>query len=92
MTPRPTLPRSLAPLFLAVACIALGGVAVLALDLYRGLADGAFMLVRGTPVTVDDGFRYTLIALGEGLGVLVLLGCAGLMLHLASLTRRTGVK
>ena len=57
------------------------------IDLYRGLADGVFSLVRGKPITAADGFGYRLLVFGESLAVIAMLGCAALMLKLYSLFR-----
>ena len=71
------------------AAMALISGACIGVDLYHGLVDGEFRLVRGNPITQADGFRYGLTAFGETFGVFILAGCTWLMLTLLFLVRRT---
>ena len=80
-------PAVLAVMALLGALLALGAAVYIGVDLYRGLGDGAFLLVRGKPVSAADGFRYWFTLFGEGFSVVVMLGCTALMLKLYSLTR-----
>ena len=73
---------------LAGAAVALISGAFIGIDLYHGLVDGEFRLVRGNPITSADGFRYGFTAFGETLSVVILAGCTGLMLKLFSLVRK----
>lgn len=59
---------------LAGALLSAGGAAWVGLDFYAGLKGGIFYLVRGHPVSAAEGFRYWLLAFGEGLALLTLLG------------------
>lgn len=68
------LPPAVRLALLAGALLAAGGAVWIGTDLVSGLGDGRFELVRSGPVTRDDGFRYWLLACGEGLAVLVLAG------------------
>lgn len=72
----------LALMVLLVAIVALTSAVYLGLDLYRGLFEGGFTLVRGNPISSGDGFRYWLIFFGEGLALATLASCAGLMVYL----------
>lgn len=73
---------------LAGAVIALFSGVLIGIDLYHGIVDGEFRLVRGNPITPADGFRYGFTTFGETLSVVILAGCTGLMLKLFSLVRR----
>ena len=68
---------------LCAALLALGAAIYIGLDLYAGLFGSGFALVRGEPITAADGFRYHMVTFGESLGVLLMLGCAGLMLMIS---------
>ena len=68
---------------LCAALLALGAAIYIGLDLYAGLFGSGFALVRGEPITSADGFRYHMVTFGESLGVLLMLGCAGLMLKIS---------
>ncbi len=76
------LPKYLKPLLLLTALLSLAAAIYIGSDLYAGLTRGVFTLVRGQPVTSADGFRYKLALIGESMGVLLMLGCAGLMLKI----------
>ena len=68
---------------LCAALFALGSSIYICLFLYAGLFGSGFALVRGEPITSADGFRYHMVTFGESLGVLLMLGCAGLMLMIS---------
>lgn len=88
--PNPELnpsPRALSAIALLGALLALAAGGYIGLDLYRGLVDGNFLLVRGKPITPADGFRYWLTAFGEGFGVLCMVFGTWLMLKLYSMSR-----
>ncbi|MDK9725361.1 MAG: hypothetical protein OEL88_10765 [Sterolibacteriaceae bacterium MAG5] len=70
------LPPAIRLVLVAGALLAASGAAWVGADLFSGLGDGTFGLIRGGPVTRDDGFRYWLLVCGEGLAVLVLTGVA----------------
>lgn len=70
------------------ASLSLAAAIYIGIDLYRGLVEGSFSLLRGAPVTHEDGFRFTLIAFGEGLAVVSMLGCAALMVKVHSVVCR----
>ncbi|CAG0977119.1 hypothetical protein RHDC4_01652 [Rhodocyclaceae bacterium] len=70
------LPPAIRLVLIAGALLAAGGAAWIGMDLFSGLGDGGFGLVRGEPVTREDGFRYWLLVGGESLAVLVLTGIA----------------
>ena len=82
-------PRLLGTVILSTALLSLAGAVYIGADLYRGLVEGSFALVRAEPITQADGFRYKLIAFGESLVVLVLLGCTVLMLKVFSVFRKS---
>ena len=68
---------------LCAALLALGAAIYIGFDLCAGLFGSGFALVRGEPITSADGFRYHMVVFGESLGVLLMLGCAGLMLKIS---------
>lgn len=68
------LPKTVQMIVLAGTLLSARGAAWVGMDLYRGLESGTFYLVRGQPVNAADVLRYWLLAFGEGLAVLTLLG------------------
>ena len=72
---------------LCAALLALGAAIYIGFDLYAGMFGNGFALVRGEPITSADGFRYHMAMFGESLGVLLMLGCAGLMLKISLLLK-----
>ena len=72
---------------LCTALLALGAAIYIGFDLYAGMFGNGFALVRGEPITSADGFRYHMAMFGESLGVLLMLGCAGLMLKILLLLK-----
>jgi hypothetical protein len=82
-------PRIIGIVILCAALLSLAGAIYIGADLYRGLVKGSFALVRAEPITQADGFRYKLIAFGESLAVLVLLGCTVLMLKVFAVFRKS---
>jgi hypothetical protein len=68
------LPKNVRMIMLAGAMLSACGAVWVGMDLYSGIEDGIFHLVRGQPVTSTDTFRYWLLAFGESLAVLTLLG------------------
>ena len=78
------LPWNIKALIFAGATMAAAGAGWIGVDLYSGLVNGVFRLVRSHPVTAVDGFRYWLAAGGESLSVLILSGMAILLMLLAT--------
>lgn len=68
------LPKKVRAIVLAGAILSACGAAWVGMDLYSGIESGIFHLLRGQPVSAADGFRYWLLAFGESLAVLTLLG------------------
>lgn len=75
-------PKHLNIVLLCVALLSVGAAIYIGADLYSGLTGNGFTLVRGDPITSADGFRYKLALFGESVSVLLMLGCAGLMLKI----------
>jgi len=67
-------PPNIRLIVLAGALLSACGAAWLGMDLYSGLENGIFHLVRTRPVSAADGFRYWLLVVGESLAVLTLSG------------------
>ena len=70
-------------ILLCAVLLSLGAAIYIGFDLCVGLFGSGFALVRGEPITSADGFRYHMVVFGESLGVLLMLGCAGLMLKIS---------